>query len=98
MKAHCVKKNADLRMMPVLVQRSIFPKNREKNCRTLRGGSSASGLSQNLMPGDDSYASWVKEFDTVGMRERIVLRRDLRTLRRHPLISIILPVSHPSLR
>jgi GT2 family glycosyltransferase len=49
------------------------------------------------MPDDDSYAAWVKEFDTVGMRERIVLRRDLRTLRRHPLISIVMPVYNPDL-
>ena len=49
------------------------------------------------MPGDDSYAAWVKEFDTVGIRERLVLRRDLRTLRRHPLISIVMPVYNPDL-
>jgi O-antigen biosynthesis protein len=49
------------------------------------------------MPGDDSYAAWVKEFDTVGTRERIVLRRNLRTLRRHPLISIVIPVYNPDL-
>jgi len=49
------------------------------------------------MPGDDCYAAWVKEFDTVGTRERIVLRRDLRTLRRHPLISIVMPVYNPDL-
>ena len=49
------------------------------------------------MPDDDSYAAWVKEFDTVGIRERIVLRRDLRTLRRHPLISIVMPVYNPDL-
>jgi O-antigen biosynthesis protein len=49
------------------------------------------------MLGDDSYAAWVKEFDTVGARERIVLRRDLRSLRRHPLISIVMPVYNPDL-
>ena len=49
------------------------------------------------MPGDDSYAAWVNEFDTVGMRERIVLRRDLRTWHRHPLISIVMPVYNPNL-
>ncbi len=49
------------------------------------------------MLGDDSYAAWVKEFDTVGARERIVLRRDLRNLRRHPLISIVMPVYNPDL-
>src|SRR5205814_9888489 len=49
------------------------------------------------MLGDDPYAAWVKEFDTVGTRERIVLRRDLRTLPRHPLISIVMPVYNPDL-
>jgi glycosyltransferase involved in cell wall biosynthesis len=49
------------------------------------------------MLGDDSYAAWVKEFDTVGARERIVLRRDLRTFHRHPLISIVMPVYNPDL-
>ena len=49
------------------------------------------------MLGDDSYAAWVKQFDTVGARERIVLRRDLRTLPRHPLISIVMPVYNPDL-
>jgi len=49
------------------------------------------------MAGDHSYAAWVREFDTVGTRERIVLRRDLRTFRRHPLISIVMPVYNPEL-
>lgn len=49
------------------------------------------------MTSDHSYAAWVKEFDTLGARERIVLRRDLRTLRRHPLISIVMPVYNPDL-
>ena len=49
------------------------------------------------MLGDDSYAAWVKEFDTVGASERIVLRRDLRTMHRHPLISIVMPVYNPDL-
>ena len=76
---------------------SPLPNNREKNCRSLRVGSSATGPSQNSMLGDDSYAAWVKEFDTVGARERIVLRGDLRTLHRHPLISIVMPVYNPDL-
>ena len=45
----------------------------------------------------DSYAAWVKQFDTIGARERIVFRRDLRTLPRHPLISIVMPVYNPDL-
>jgi glycosyltransferase involved in cell wall biosynthesis len=49
------------------------------------------------MLGDHSYAAWVKQFDTVGARERIVIRRDLRALRLHPLISIIMPVYNPDL-
>src|SRR3982751_2681938 len=46
---------------------------------------------------DHSYAAWVKQFDAVGPRERIAFRRDLRRLRRHPLISIVMPVYNPYL-
>ena len=49
------------------------------------------------MASDHSYAAWVKQFDTVGPRERIAFRRDLRSLRRHPLISIVMPVYNPDL-
>ncbi len=49
------------------------------------------------MTSDHSYAAWVKEFDTIGAPERIVLHRDLRALRRHPLISIVMPVYNPHL-
>jgi glycosyltransferase involved in cell wall biosynthesis len=49
------------------------------------------------MTSDHSYAAWVKQFDTIGARERIVFRRDLRALRRHPLISIVMPVYNPDL-
>jgi len=49
------------------------------------------------MASDRSYADWVKQFDTIGPRERIALRRDLRGLRRHPLISIVMPVYNPDL-
>lgn len=49
------------------------------------------------MPSDRSYTAWVKQFDTVGAGERIVLRRDLRALPRHPLISIVMPVYNPDL-
>ena len=52
---------------------------------------------KNRMPNDRSYAAWVQQFDTIGGGERIVLRRDLRSLRRHPLISIIVPVYNPNL-
>jgi hypothetical protein len=31
---------------------------------------------------DRSYAAWVGQFDTIGQRERIVIRRQLRALRR----------------
>ena len=46
---------------------------------------------------DRSYAAWVKEFDTIGGRERIVIRRQLRALSSLPLISIVLPVYNPDL-
>ncbi len=49
------------------------------------------------MTSDHSYAAWVKQFDTVGPRERIGLRRDLRVLPRHPRISIVMPVYNPDL-
>jgi glycosyltransferase involved in cell wall biosynthesis len=49
------------------------------------------------MTSDHSYAAWVKQFDTIGARERIVFRRDLRALPRHPLISIVMPVYNPDL-
>src|SRR5438270_4181413 len=46
---------------------------------------------------DRSYAAWVGQFDTIGLRERIVIRRQLRSLRQHPLVSIVLPVFNPDL-
>ena len=46
---------------------------------------------------DRSYGAWVKEFDTIGGRERIVIRRHLRALSSLPLISIVLPVYNPGL-
>ena len=46
---------------------------------------------------DRSYAAWVKEFDTIGGRERILIRRHLRGLSSLPLISIVLPVYNPDL-
>ena len=49
------------------------------------------------MTSDHSYAAWVKQFDTIGAGERIVFRRDLRALPRHPLISIVMPVYNPDL-
>ena len=49
------------------------------------------------MASDHSYAAWVKQFDTIRARERIAFRRDLRSLRRHPLISIVMPVYNPDL-
>src|SRR5262249_34793800 len=49
------------------------------------------------MVSERSYAAWVKQFDTVGARDRIVVRRDLRSLREHPLISIVMPVYNPNL-
>jgi O-antigen biosynthesis protein len=49
------------------------------------------------MPDDRSYAAWVRQFDTIGAGERIVLRRDLRSLGRHPCISVMMPVYNPDL-
>ena len=49
------------------------------------------------MTSDHSYVAWVKQFDIIGARERIVFRRNLRALPRHPLISIVMPVYNPDL-
>lgn len=56
-----------------------------------------SGDPQNRVAPDRSYSAWVKQFDTIGPAERIVLRRDLRALERHPLISVVMPVYNPDL-
>ena len=34
-----------------------------------------------------SYGAWVTAFDSVEERERITIRRQIRGLRRHPLIN-----------
>src|SRR5437764_1257449 len=44
-----------------------------------------------------SYSAWTDRFDTIGPRQRILVRRRLRALRRQPLISIILPVYNADL-
>ncbi len=46
---------------------------------------------------DRSYTAWVRQFDTIGPRERIVIRRQLRSVRQHPLVSIVLPVFNADL-
>ncbi|MFZ1221264.1 MAG: glycosyltransferase [Chthoniobacterales bacterium] len=45
----------------------------------------------------DLYQKWIAQFDTPTPASRAALRRQLRTLRRQPLISIILPVYNPEL-
>jgi GT2 family glycosyltransferase/glycosyltransferase involved in cell wall biosynthesis len=44
------------------------------------------------------YARWIAQFDTPTPATRAGLRRELRLLRKHPLISIILPVYNPDPR
>ncbi|MFN2623822.1 MAG: glycosyltransferase, partial [Chthoniobacterales bacterium] len=46
----------------------------------------------------DDYQDWIAQFDTLTARTRTALRRELRLLLRHPLISIILPVYNPDLK
>jgi glycosyltransferase involved in cell wall biosynthesis len=45
----------------------------------------------------DIYQDWVEQFDAPGPTTRAALRRELRFLATHPLISIILPVYNPDL-
>lgn len=45
----------------------------------------------------DIYQDWVAQFDTPSLTTRATLRRELRFLPRHPLISVLLPVYNPGL-
>src|SRR5438067_2160675 len=47
---------------------------------------------------DDVYQDWIAQFDAPSPATRAALRRELRLLPSHPLISIILPVYNPDLR
>src|SRR2546423_1579151 len=49
-----------------------------------------------LRAGD--YENWIVQFDTITPTTRAALRRELRVLPRHPLISILLPVYNPELQ
>ena len=46
----------------------------------------------------DDYQDWIARFDTPTPASDAQLRRELRVLPRHPLISIILPVYNPHLK
>jgi glycosyltransferase involved in cell wall biosynthesis len=46
----------------------------------------------------DLYDRWVASFDTRNSATSAALRRQLRAMRRHPLISIVLPVYNPDLK
>lgn len=45
-----------------------------------------------------SYSDWMARVEAVTMNERPTLRRNMRALRKQPLISIILPVYNPDLK
>ena len=47
---------------------------------------------------EELYQEWIARFDTATPASRAALRRELRLLRRQPLISIALPVYNPDLR
>lgn len=47
---------------------------------------------------DELYQDWIAQFDNTSPATRAALRRELRLLPAHPLISIILPVYNPDLR
>ncbi|MEO8440027.1 MAG: glycosyltransferase family 2 protein [Spartobacteria bacterium] len=42
------------------------------------------------------YASWIKRYDTLSMGDRREMRNRIEQLARRPLISIVMPVYHPS--
>ena len=45
-----------------------------------------------------TYRSWIAQFDTRTRGDAIELRRRLRAMRRHPVISVLLPVYNPELQ
>jgi glycosyltransferase involved in cell wall biosynthesis/GT2 family glycosyltransferase len=45
-----------------------------------------------------TYQSWIAQFDTRKRSDAIALRRRHRAMRRHPVISVILPVYNPEFR
>ncbi|MEY2490713.1 MAG: hypothetical protein QOC70_2655 [Verrucomicrobiota bacterium] len=45
-----------------------------------------------------TYQSWITQFDTRTPGDAIELRRRSRAMRRHPVISVLLPVYNPELR
>lgn len=45
-----------------------------------------------------TYQNWIDRFDTPTRSDAIALRRRLRALRRHPVISVLLPVYNPELK
>jgi glycosyltransferase involved in cell wall biosynthesis len=53
--------------------------------------------SERARPVTRSYSTWVQQFDSIGARERIVIRRQVRAFSTLPLISIVLPVYNPDL-
>lgn len=53
--------------------------------------------SESARPMTRSYSAWVQQFDSIGARERIVIRRQVRAFSTLPLISIVLPVYNPDL-
>ena len=75
----------------------LFQQENQETAQHPISSATEASSSKNQGAADHSYAAWVKEFDTVGASERIVLRRDLRALRRHPLISVVMPVYNPDL-
>jgi len=44
------------------------------------------------------YDNWIAQFDAPSPPTRVVLRRQLRILRKRPLISIVLPIYNPELK
>lgn len=46
----------------------------------------------------ESYADWIREFDSVSASDRAALRRTVRMLRRQPIISVVMPVFNPQIQ
>ena len=65
--------------------------------RTLAGNSTGPAQPAAALGWPQLYERWVCEFDTFSASDRMRLRRRVRDLATHPLISVIVPVYNPDL-
>ena len=65
--------------------------------RVVDGKGSADKLDLRGADWPERYDRWIRDYDSFGNADRVEIERGLRSLREHPLISILLPVYNPDL-